>query len=172
MSDTADNSAAEAAAPTKLARRAARLSAVQALYQMEIAGSSEEATIRQFTTGPARGQLDDGEIAIADADRVLFTELVRGTREKLAHLDTMIAEGLDDVWPLDRMEVLLRAILRCATYELLSVPATPARVVISEYVRVTDAFFDGKEPALVNGLLDRLARMVRPDEFSSERSGP
>jgi len=152
-----------------VARSAARLNAVQALYQMAISGGTAEIIIRQFTATGPNGRVDDDE-PIAEADTALFADLVRGTHGSLAKVDEMLSACLDDAWPAERMEVLLRAILRCGAYELFSQPAVPARVVISEYVRVADAFFDGKEPALVNAVLDRLARVLRPEELPEEGS--
>ncbi len=151
---------------SNVARSAARLTAVQALYQMEISGGAAEGVIGQFATTEPNGRVDEGDEPIAEADKVLFADLVRGAREKLTELDDMLAACLDESWPAERMEVLLRSILRCGAYELYSQPAVPARVVISEYVRVADAFFEGKEPSLVNAVLDRLSRVLRPDEFA------
>lgn len=151
---------------TNLARSAARLKAVQALYQMAISGGSAEKIINQFAESEADARVDDAPIA--EADTVLFADLVRGTLANMAQVDEMLSACLDDAWPAERMEILLRAILRCGAYELFSQPSVPARVVISEYVRVTDAFFDGKEPSLVNAVLDRLARVLRPEELTEK----
>jgi N utilization substance protein B len=152
-----------------VARSAARLNAVQALYQMAISGGTAETIIRQFAAAGPSGRID-GDEPIAEADTALFALLVRGTRGSLAEVDEMLSACLDDAWPAERMEVLLRAILRCGAYELSSQPAVPARVVISEYVRVADAFFASKEPALVNAVLDRLGRVLRPEELAAEGS--
>lgn len=153
-----------------VARSAARLNAVQALYQMAISGGTAEGIIAQFAAAPADHAGDDNDAPIAAADKVLFAELVGGTRGKMTEVDEMLAACLDDAWPAERMEILLRAILRCGAYELFSQPSVPARVVISEYIRVADAFFDGKEPALVNAVLDRLAKVLRPGELAAEDS--
>lgn len=107
---------------------------------------------------------------MADGDAALFAELVRGTNGKLDDVDRMVSSCLDEAWPVERMEVLLRAILRCGAFEMFSRTSVPARVVISEYVRVTDAFFEGKEPALVNAVLDKLARVLRPEELATDDS--
>lgn len=151
-----------------LARSAARLTAVQALYQMAISGGTAEVVIGQFAAIEPREQVDDDDESIAEADKVLFAELVHGTSGKMVEVDEMLSACLDDAWPVERMEFLLRAILRCGAYELFSRPSVPARVVISEYVRVADAFFEGKEPSLVNAVLDRLARVLRPEELVDE----
>ncbi len=155
---------------TNVARSAARLNAVQALYQMAISGGTVEAIINQFVSGGPNSQIDDDDGPIADADNALFADLVRGAHDNMAQVDEMLSACLDDAWPAERMEVLLRAVLRCGTYEMFSQSAVPARVVISEYVRVADAFFDGKEPSLVNAVLDRLARVLRPDELAEDGS--
>jgi N utilization substance protein B len=156
--------------PANLARSAARLNAVQALYQMAISGGTAEAIIGQFTAAGPQGRADDGDEPVAEADRSLFADLVQGTHDKMTDIDEMLSGCLDDAWPVERIEILLRAILRCGAYELFSQPAVPARVVISEYIRVTDAFFEGKEPSLVNAVLDRLARVLRPEELAAEDS--
>ncbi len=153
-----------------VARSVARLTAVQALYQLAISGGTTEGIIGQFSAVGPNGRADDGDEPIAEADNALFAQLVRGTRGRMAEVDEMLSSCLDDTWPVERMEVLLRAILRCGVYELLSQPSVPARVVISEYVRVADAFFEGKEPALVNAILDKLARVLRPEELNEEDS--
>lgn len=159
----------DAAQQTHLSRSVARLSAVQALYQLAISGGTTEDIIGQFGESDADGRSDDGDgEPIAKADSSLFADLVRGTCAKMAEIDEMVSSCLDDAWPVERMEILLRAILRCGAYELFSQPSVPARVVISEYVRVTDAFFEGKEPALVNAVLDKLARVLRPEELAEE----
>lgn len=157
--------------PSNVARSVARLTAVQALYQLAMSGGTTEEIINQFGAIEPNGRADDGDEAMAEADKALFAELVRGTSEKMAMVDEMVSSCLDDSWPVERMEVLLRAILRCGAYELFSRPSVPARVVISEYVRVADAFFESKEPALVNAVLDKLARVLRPEELAKEDSG-
>lgn len=166
---TVDQSGAAATTHrTNVARSAARLSAVQALYQMAISGGTADAVIHQFATSEPNGRVDEDDAPIAEADTVLFADLVRGTHAHLAQVDKMLSACLDDAWPAERMEILLRAVLRCGAYEMYTRSSVPARVVISEYVRVADAFFDGKEPALVNAVLDRLARVLRPEELAAD----
>ncbi len=154
----------------KVALSAARLNAVQALYQMSVSGGTTEGVIGQFVAAGPAGWVDDGDEPVAEADATLFAELVRGTSDKTTEVDDMLSACLDEAWPAERMEILLRAILRCGAYELFSQPGAPARVVISEYIRVAYAFFGGKEPSLVNGVLDRLARVLRPEELTEEDS--
>ncbi len=173
MTDANHDAAGAAAQQTNVARSAARLNAVQALYQLAISGGTAERIVAQFGAaagGDGGGGDDENDEPIAAADEVLFAELVLGTRDKMTEVDEMLSACLDDAWPVERMEILLRAILRCGAYELFSRPGVPARVVISEYIRVADAFFEGKEPALVNAVLDRLARVLRPEELAAENS--
>jgi N utilization substance protein B len=145
-------------------RSAARLAAVQALYQVEMTGISGKVATAEFVKHYL-GQEIDGD-AYLPADEALFRELVTGTIEHQAELDPMIARLLTADWPLDRLEMILRAILRAAAFELAQRIDTPARVVITEYVDIAHAFFAGKEPGLINGVLDRLARQCRPAEWA------
>lgn len=146
---------------------AARLAAVQALYQIELGGGTAESVIAEFV----RHRLaNDSESQPAfRADPTVFAELVRGTASRRADIDRMIAGALQKGRSLSRLETLLRAILRTGTYELQARPQVPARVVISEYVDVAHAFYDGGEPGLVNGVLDHLARLLRGEELAGSR---
>ncbi|HLJ63888.1 MAG TPA: transcription antitermination factor NusB [Stellaceae bacterium] len=152
-------------------RTAARLASVQALYQIEVTGSGAESVITEFgrfrlghkEEGKEEGK-GEGE-DWGEADLALFADLVRGAASRLPELDRMIAAALSPEWPLERLEVVLRAILRVGAYELLARADIPARVVISEYLGLGYAFFSGGEPGMVNGVLDRLARTLRPQEF-------
>jgi len=146
-----------------LRRKAARMAAVQALYQMELSGDSVEQVLHQFLQERLGEPLDG--LDLGEADRDLFSTLVRGVAAEQGDLDDMVAAVLDEDWPLERLETLLAIVLRGGTYELSAWPDVPARVIISEYVHLADAFFGGKEPAMVNGILDRLARALRPAEF-------
>ena len=164
-----DPNAADASSrQSNVARSVARLTAVQALYQLAMSGGTTEDIISQFGAIEPNGRADDEDAPMAEADKALFAELVRGTRGNMAQVDEMVASCLDEAWPVERMEVLLRAILRCGVYEMFARPSVPVRVVISEYVRVADAFFEGKEPALVNAVLDKLARVLRPEDLAKE----
>jgi N utilization substance protein B len=155
-------------------RSVARLLAVQALYQIDInrvaPGSPEvDAVVGEFVKHRLDQEID-GE-HLGEVDRSLFVDIVRGASTRQAELDGMISSALSEDWPIQRLETILRAILRAGVYELLARTDIPPRVVISEYLDVAHAFFAGKEPAMVNGVLDRLARIVRVDEFGSERGG-
>jgi N utilization substance protein B len=150
-------------------RRNARLAAVQALYQIELSDTPADAPerieriIREFARYRL-GQEIDGE-QLGEADEALFADIVRGATARRGEIDAILARGLSADWPIERLEAILRAILRAGAYELLARTDVPARVVISEYLEVAHAFFSGKEPALVNGVLDRLGRLLRESEL-------
>lgn len=149
---------------TRRTRRSlARLAAAQALYQIDLAPADPETVLREFLDGRLEEEVEG--VRLAPADRTLLAELVRGVSAQHGELDDMLAAVLDEDWPVERLEILVRAVLRAGVYELAEHRDIPARVVISEYLDVADAFFDGKEPALVNGVLDRVARALRPEEF-------
>lgn len=145
-------------------RTAARLAAVQALYQIELTEAPPEGVIREFgQTGLDR----DGE-RFGEVDEALFADLVRGAAAHQDEIDHLLGEALPSDWPVGRLERVLRAILRMGAFELLARDDVPMPVVISEYLDIGHAFFAGKEPGLVNGVLDRLARTLRPSEIVGE----
>ena len=146
-------------------RSAARLAAVQALYQIEMTHGRISAVVDEFARHRL-GQDIDGDAYVAPT-RELFDDLVKGTASRLEEVDALIGKALTSDWPLDRLETVLRAILRVGAYELLARLDTPARVVISEYLDVAHAFYSGKEPGFVNGVLDRLARILRATELDT-----
>jgi len=140
-------------------RSTARLGAVQALYQMEFAGTDLADILADYgTRGAARA--DDGE-EMAEADFAFFRDLVTGVVRDQREIDPKIDETLTGSWRLDRLDSILRAVLRAGTYELVARRDVPVKVVINEYLEVAHAFFDGDEAKLVNGVLDRLARIHR-----------
>ena len=144
-------------------RRAARLSAVQALYQMEIAGRGASSVIREFRDH--RFGMDGEGPEIVEADEDFFEALVAGVVDRQAKVDPAIDKLLAEGWRMDRLDATVRAILRAGGYELFERSDVPARVVIDEYVDVANAFFEGSEPKFINAALDRCARQARPDEF-------
>jgi transcription antitermination protein NusB len=148
-------------------RTAARLAAVQALYQIELAHAAPDSVIAEFIHHRL-GRESDAE-DFGEGDPVLFEDLVRGTVARQEELDRLIGEALTPDWPLQRLETVLRATLRAGAFELLAREDVPAAVVISEYLDIAHAFFAGKEPGLVNGVLDKLTRSLRPQE-TAERS--
>jgi N utilization substance protein B len=137
-------------------RRRARLAAVQALYQIELTGAAVPTTIVEFRRHRLQGELDG--LRMDDIDPDFFAELVTGVGQHRAELDRAIVGVLTPDWPLERLDSVLRSIQRAGAFELSHRPDTPARVVISEYMAITDSFFSGREPALVNGVLDAIAR--------------
>lgn len=156
-------------------RRAARLAAAQVLYELEVAGAAADAVLADHLANRWR-QLpadDDGEqplVVQTPPDAVHLGAVVRGSIARRADLDGMIEGAMEHGWTMGRLEVLLRAILRCGAYELLAMKDVPAKVAITEYVEIAKDFYAGPEPALVNGVLDRLAHVLRPDAFPA--SGP
>jgi N utilization substance protein B len=145
-------------------RSASRLGAVQAIYQVEMTGVTPAVVVVEYVKHRL-GQEIDGDTFLP-ADATLFEELVQGTVERQADLDGIITGALAADWPLDRLEMILRAILRVATFELAHRIDVPVKVVITEYVDIAHAFFSGKEPGLINGVLDRLGRQLRPTEWA------
>lgn len=140
-------------------RSAARLAAVQALYQIEFNEAPSETVILEFLQH--RVEHDLGEGLRLDADREYFTDLVRGVVREGERIDPILTGALADGWTLERVQPTLRAIVRAGTYELLTHVEVPVAVIINEYVNVAHAFYSGGEPGFVNGVLDRLARLLR-----------
>jgi transcription antitermination protein NusB len=164
-----DGAAARKAEPTSRVLSAARLAAAQALYQVEMTGAAPETVLAEFLHHRQGAELGEEEgTAALDAD--LLTELLQGTVRERAAIDAAISALLPPDWPLQRIEKVMAALLRAAAYELVWRPSVPARVVISEYVDLAHAFYQGKEIGMVNGVLDRLARLQRPAEM--EEAGP
>lgn len=151
-------------------RSAARLAAVQAIYEMDLAGAAPDVVIDEFLRGRWKAGL--GEADLADLDAAHFAEVIRAVAGRAEALDVAIEGALAEKFKVDRLEILLRAILRAGGYELSSRPDIPAKVIINEYLDVAHAFFTGKEPALVNAVLDRMAAAVGRGETPAPRSGP
>lgn len=145
-------------------RSNARLAAVQALYQLELnPGRGADAVIGEFAHHRLGRDIDGDRLG--EADPTLFADIVRGVAADRERLDESVSAALTDEWPLVRLETLLRLILEAGAYELVHRADIPPRVTLSEYIAVADAFFDGKEPALANGVLDRLARTLRHEDL-------
>jgi transcription antitermination protein NusB len=151
-------------------RGAARLAAVQALYQMEIGGADILAVVAEFETFRLGKELDGVEYR--QADPAWFRDIVSGVVEEQRRIDPVVHAALVADWPLKRVDATLRSILRCGAYELLKRPDVPGKVIINEYIDVARAFFGEEEPRMVNGVLDRIAREVRPDEFPAAGAQP
>jgi transcription antitermination protein NusB len=146
-------------------RAAARLGAVQALYQMDLSGSDVGETLAQFSARASGDDFDGGQCG--EADYKHLREVVDGVVREQTTIDPSVDQILDKAWPLHRLDSTVRAILRAGAYELMFMERVPARVAISEYVDVADAFFGAEEPRFINGVLDKLARLRRPDEFKA-----
>jgi N utilization substance protein B len=145
-------------------RSAARLAAVQALYQMDLAQTDLNDVVAEFNAlrfGPAAEDSD-----VKEADRVFFADILRGVLRRQREIDVLIDRQLAEGWRLTRIDSILRASLRAGAFELAERSDVPARVVITEYVNVAHAFFEGDEPKVVNGVLDKLARQLRASEFT------
>ncbi len=168
MSPAAETTPPRPAEPGRR-RTASRLGAVQALYQIDVTGASPANVVMEFIRHRL-GADNDGE-SFGAADERLFADLVEGACARREELDRHIAACLTPDWPLERLEIILRAILRAGAYELLARPDVPTRVAISEYLDIAHAFFAGKEPGLVNGVLDCLARTLRPDSLREDGGG-
>ena len=160
---------AKAAAPTEGRRAnrrgAARLAAVQALYQMDLAATPLNDALAQFETHWIGREVEGDEYLPAEAAH--FRDIVRGVVDDQRRFDPMIDEALSKGWPLKRIETVIRAILRAGVYELDRKRDVPARVVVTEYVDVAHAFVDREETGMVNAVLDQLARHLRAAEFDA-----
>jgi len=150
-------------------RSAARLAATQALYQAMLTGAPAPSVVAEFLAHRAGPEPET--CPLGSADRELFADIVLGASARRDELDRLIAPALAEGWTLERLETILHVILLAGTYELVGRPDVPAEVVISEYVDVAHAFFSGKEPAFVNGLLDKLARAVRAGAMEARAGG-
>lgn len=144
-------------------RGAARLSAVQALYQMDIAGTGLNDILAEFESHWIGREVEGEQYLPAEA--AFFRDVVAGVLREQRKLDPLIDEALAQGWPLKRIEAILRAVLRAGAYELGHRNDVPARVVVSEYVDVANAFVDRDETGLVNAVLDQIARQLRGAEF-------
>ena len=144
------------------ARSVARLSAVQALYQMELTKVDLPTVLAEFQHQPLNRDPDDDEtIEYVDVDEKLFKRIVEGVVRDQVSVDKIVNETLATGWKLPRVEMILRAILRAGTYELKIENDIPTPVVINEYVDVAHAFFDDAEARMTNGVLDKIAAQVR-----------
>lgn len=147
--------------PSVAKRSSARLAAVQALYSMEMTGVDCERALKEAKERAAsepRGRL-------AEPDSSLLNQLIRGVSARVEELDGHVGRALSGDWTVERLEAVLRAIVRAGAWELSERPQTPARVCISEWVDVAHAFYSGPEPGLVNAVLDRLAQTLRGNEM-------
>ncbi|MCM2473895.1 transcription antitermination factor NusB [Rhizobium sp. CG5] len=147
--------------PVKTAnqRGAARLAAVQALYQMDIGGTGVLEVVAEYEAHRL-GQEIDGDTYLK-ADASWFRSIVAGVVRDQTVIDPLIRQALQDDWSLSRMDSTVRAILRAGAFELLERKDVPIAVIVTEYVEIAHAFFEDEEPKLVNAVLDRIAKQVR-----------
>ena len=140
-------------------RSAARLAAVQALYQREMEATPIAKLLHEFHQHRLGATIEDATYADAEVD--FFNDVVKGVDARQAEIDALVSANLGAGWTLDRLDRSLRQILRAGTYELLARPDIPSGSVIGEYLDVALAFFEPTEKKFVNGVLDAVARAVR-----------
>jgi len=146
-------------------RRTARLAAVQALYQAEISSTEPDKVALEFLQHRLADDLDG--LTLGEIDQQLFLDVFRGTHATRKELDDMLTAVIAEDWRVERLDSMLRHILRAAAWELSYQPQAPAKVVVAEYVGLAHDFFDQREAGMANGMLNRLARELRPEEFSA-----
>ncbi|NVK18025.1 MAG: transcription antitermination factor NusB [Methylocystaceae bacterium] len=157
--------------PSKSVKRSsARLAAVQALYEVELSDSNVDDVLISFLktrwdTPQEMGDESQETSPLTEPDKNLFTDLLRGVYSQKEQMEEMLAGALSQEWSPDRLETIVRIILMAGIYELYNRKDVPPRVVITQYVDVAHAFFEGPEPGFVNGVLDRMAKTLRPDDF-------
>lgn len=140
-------------------RGAARLAAVQALYQMDVAGVGLLEITAEYEAHRLGKEIDGSQYR--EADPQWFRSILSGVVENQKKIDPVVRQSLLEGWPLSRLDSTLRAILRSGTYELMHRGDIPVAVIVSEYVDIARAFYDDEEPKLVNAVLDRIAKRVR-----------
>jgi transcription antitermination protein NusB len=145
--------------PAHEERRLARLASVQALYQMELTGEDAGTVAQEFV------EHRFCETPSVQPDEALFRAIVGGVPHRQGAIDRAIADALSEDWRLQRIDSILRAVLRAAAYELVDRPDIPARVVIDEYIEIARRFSDEEQCAFVNAVLDRIAHAERAAEF-------
>ena len=141
-------------------RSAARLAAVQALYQQEMEGIPTARLIHEFHDHRLGATI--GDVTYVDAEQSFFDDLVGGTVARREEIDALIGDRLAKGWTLDRLDKPMKALLRVGAYELLARADVPVASVITAYVDVAHAFYDKRETGFVNGLLDAIAKVARP----------
>lgn len=143
-------------------RSAARLAAVQALYQQEMEGTALAKLLHEFHQHRIGAIIEDAEYA--DADVAFFDDVVQGVTARAAEIDAAIIARLASGWTMERLDRTMKAILRAGCYELIARHDVPVGAVVSEYVDVAKAFFDAREAGFTNGLLDAIGKDARSDK--------
>ena len=154
----------------RLARRTARLKAVQALYQIAMTGQTPELAIAEFVKHRLDETIDGTSLPAADPK--FFSDLVLGVTAETEDLDAMISAVIKQGWSVERLEATLLAVLRAGAWELANRNDIPVRATISEYTDVAGAFDGDKKTSLVNGVLNRIAAELRPEEMARPSGGP
>ncbi len=162
-----------------LRRCASRLAAVQALYQIDMSQGRLEDTLRDFLSGAIGGEVIEEDldletekvVPLIELNAELFSVLVRGAHASRERLDEVINGSLAQGWDAERLQPILRNILRCGLYELMERQDVPPRAAVAEYVDIARSFYDGPEAGMANAVLDRLARQLRADEMDAPRRG-
>ena len=149
--------------PPPVARSAARLGAVQALFQLDLSGQDVGEVLAQFSARAIGDDFEGGQCG--EADYGFLKQVVDGVVREQQAIDPALNARLDESWKLSRLDTTVRAILRAGVYEIMFMDHVPARVSIAEYVNVAHAFFGKEEPRFINGVLDAFAREKRPAEF-------
>jgi N utilization substance protein B len=149
------------------ARSAARMAAVQALYQMELTNRDAASVAAEFIAHRLGAPIDG--LDLSSADTGFFKDLLTGVVAQQSKVDNAIARVLAAGWTLERLDSILRALLRAGAYEIVLRPDVPARVTIDEYVEIARDFFEGEETKFVNGVLDAIAREARPEDMRQGR---
>ncbi|WP_159726654.1 transcription antitermination factor NusB [Methylosinus sp. Ce-a6] len=147
-------------------RSAARLAIVQALYQMEVAGKGVNEIFAEFEAHWIGREIEG--VQYKPAELQFFRDIVKGVLDNQATIDRALDSALQGGWPLQRIEAVMRAILRAGAFELGFRRDIPVKVVIKEYVDVAGAFFGATESGMINAVLDRLARQARPEQFAEK----
>jgi N utilization substance protein B len=150
-------------------QNAARLAAIQALYQIELTGSAAASVVDEFQ----KYRIDRTETGMASKTKAnfsLFSEIVKEVERNKSDIDQNLGGFIDSHRPIGKLEIVMRCVLRAGFYELKHRLGSPSRSIITEYVHISDAFFSDQEPSFVNGVLDRAARVLRPAEFASSTS--
>ncbi len=149
-------------------RSAARLAAVQALYQMDVTGKTLPDILAEFETFWIGGEIEGDQYN--PAELAFFRDILKGVLADQVLLDNAANDALVSSWPLARIDSVMRAILRAGAYELKKRRDVPAKVVIKEYVDVAGAFFGRDESGMINAVLDSLGRTFRADELEARRA--
>lgn len=151
-----------------VARSAARLAAVQALYQMDVTGKTLPFILAEFETHWIGGEIE-GE-RYNTAELAFFRDILKGVLADQVTLDNAVNDGLVASWPLARIDSVMRAILRAGAYEMKKRRDVPAKVVIKEYVDIAGAFFGSDESGMINAVLDSLGRIYRANELEARHA--